>query len=237
VRRTRRALVAAAAALGLLAPAATADQEIAAGPGTVYLTTSVTMAQGERLTFRNLDTTGHDVTSNGRRPGGRTLFQTPVIGTGSSALVEGSQYLTTGSYDFHCSVHPFMTGTLTVTSAGKPAKRPGGDSRAPGIAVEIVSSSLGPVEKSGKLRVSFHTDERATVALTGTERVGNSSFALAKGSFRVPANRPVTVSLALSKKGRKALGGTRKARFAVRAGTRDDAGNQGSGGASRTLRR
>jgi plastocyanin len=224
--------------LGLAPSAASADQRIEAGPGTQYLTTSVTMDQGERLTFLNLDTTGHDVRANALAPRGRPLFGTPVIGTGSSASVEGSQYLTTGSYGFHCSVHPFMRGTLTVTSAGRPATRPAGsDRRAPGVAVEIVISSLGSVERSGKLRVSFHTDERATVALTGTERVGRKSYGLAKDSWRVPGNRPVTVSLSLSKKAREALSGARKARFAIRASTRDSAGNQGSGGASRTLRR
>ena len=235
--RALRALAAAVVALAAAASAAGADQQIAAAPGTRYATTSVTMAQGERLTFKNLDTTGHDVTSNGRGPSARRLFGTPVIGTGSSASVEGSQYLTTGSYRFHCSVHPYMTGTLTVTSAGRPAKRPGGDSQAPGVAVEIVSGSLGSVESSGKLRVSFHTDERATVALTGTERVGGQSYGLAKDSWRVPGNRPITVSLGLSKQARNALSGASKARFAVHATTRDAAGNQGSGAASRTLSR
>jgi plastocyanin len=235
-RVTLAALLAAGAWLTVPASAA-ADQEIAAGPGTQYLTTSVTMNQGERLTFRNLDTTGHDVTARKRGSDGRPLFSTPVIGTGSSALVEGSQYLTAGNYDFICSIHPFMEGELTVTSAGTPARRPGGDSRAPGIAIEIVSSSLGSVAKSGKLRVSFHTDERANVKLRGTARVGKKRFALTGASFRVPANRPVRASLGLSKKARAALRKAGKASFKVFAGTRDDAGNQGSGAARRTLKR
>jgi plastocyanin len=240
VRRARAlpALAAATLALALAAPAALADQQITAGPGTQYLTTSVTMNQGERLTFTNLDTTGHDVTAKALGPDGKPLFNTPVIGTGASAFVEGSQYLTTGDYEFICSIHPFMKGTLTVTAAGKPAPRPGGsDKRAPGIALEILSSRLKSVAKSGKLRISFNTDEPATVVLTGAARAGKRSFKLARASRQAPANRPVRVTLKLSNKARKALGKASKARFSVSATTRDAAGNQGSGGVTRTLKR
>ncbi|MFL5779772.1 MAG: plastocyanin/azurin family copper-binding protein [Thermoleophilaceae bacterium] len=234
----RRSLAAAVAALALAAPAASADQQIAAGPGTQYLTTSVTMDQGERLTFRNLDTTGHDVTA--RLPGvdGKPLFKTPVIGTGSTAFVDGSQYLTTGSYDFYCSIHPFMTGTLHVTAAGKPAPRPARvDTRAPGVAVEIVSSKLGTVASSGKLRISFHTDERARVGISGSARAGGKTYKIAKLTRKVQANRPVQLGLTLTTKLQEALRRASKARFTVAVSTRDAAGNRGAGSARRTLRR
>jgi plastocyanin len=224
-----------ALALGPAADLAAADQQIDAGPGTQYLTTSVTMAQGERLTFRNLDMTGHDVTARRLGADRRPLFGTPVLATGSTAFVGGSQYLTTGRYDFYCSVHPFMHGTLAVTAAGRPAKRPPGDSRAPGVAVEIVSGKIHDVARSGKLTISFHTDEGATVRLSGGERVGKRAFALLAASRQVAANRPVRLTLKLSSDGRKALAGARKAWFRVAAVTRDAAGNQGSGGARRTL--
>jgi plastocyanin len=234
----RRALAAAVATLALAAPAASADEQIAAGPGTQYVTTSVTIDQGERLTFRNLDTTGHDVTA--RLPGvdGKPLFRTPVIGTGSTAFVDGSQYLTTGSYDFYCSIHPFMTGTLHVTAAGKPVKRPARpDTRAPGVAVEIVSSKLGKVASSRKLRISFHTDEAATVGVSGSARAGGKTYKIAKVTRKVAGNRPVQLALTLTTKLQEALKHASKARFTVSASTRDAAGNRGAGSARRTLRR
>jgi plastocyanin len=238
---TRRALVALAAlaaTLALAAPAARADEQIEAGPGTQYLTTSVTIDQGERLTFQNLDTTGHDVTARLKALDGRPLFGTPVIGTGASAFVDGSQYLTTGSYDFYCSIHPFMTGTLRVTAAGKPVPRPTRpDTRAPGIAVEIVSSKLATVARSGKLQVSFHTDEAATVVLSGSARAGGKTFKLAKVTRKVQRNRPVRLALAMGSKAQQALKHASKATFKVSASTRDAAGNRGSGAARRTLRR
>ena len=48
-------------------------------------------------------------------PDNGPLFHTPLIGQNQEAFVEGSQYLTTGSYAFVCSIHQNMTGTLTVT--------------------------------------------------------------------------------------------------------------------------
>jgi plastocyanin len=234
----RRALAAAAATLALAAPAASADEQIVAGPGTQYITTSVTIDQGEPLTFRNLDTTGHDVRARLPGPDGKPLFLTPVIGTGATAFVDGSQYLTTGSYDFYCFIHPFMTGTLSVTAAGKPVPRPARpDTRAPGVAVQIVSAKLGKVAKSGKLQVSFNTNEAARVVVSGSTRAGGKTFKLAKVTRQVKANRAVRLGLALSAKAQEALKHASKATFRVSASTRDKAGNRGSGSARRTLKR
>ena len=234
----RRALAAAGAVLALAAPAASADEEIAAGPPAQYITTSVTIDQGERLMFRNLDTTGHDVTAKLPGVDGKPLFGTPIIPTGASAFVDGSQYLTTGSYDFYCSIHPFMTGTLHVTSAGAPAPRPARpDTRAPGVAVQILSKKLGKVASSGRLRIAYYTNEAATVVTTGSVRTGGKTYKLGKSTRQVRANRPVQFGLALSAKAKQAVQSASKATFRVHAATRDKAGNRGGGGARRTLRR
>jgi plastocyanin len=55
-----------ASAAVLVVPTAQADERIQAGPSTRYTTPSVTMDQGERLTFQNLDVVGHDVTATQR---------------------------------------------------------------------------------------------------------------------------------------------------------------------------
>ena len=118
-----------AIALVLLAaaPAAHADQAIVAGPNSTYLTTSVSMDQGEPLTFYSFDAPNHDVVSHTKGADGKPLFGTPLIGAGESAFVEGSQFLTAGTYHFFCSIHANMQGNLTVTSAGTPGRpaRPG----------------------------------------------------------------------------------------------------------------
>ncbi|HEX8073591.1 MAG TPA: plastocyanin/azurin family copper-binding protein [Thermoleophilaceae bacterium] len=241
--RPRRPVAAPAAVLAvvsalLLVPAARADQRIVAGPGQRYLTTSVTMAQGEPLTFVNQDRAGHDVTATAGGPDGRPLFATPVIGAGATAFVEGSQYLTAGSYAFYCSVHEFMQGTLTVTSDGTPAQRaPSGDSHAPGVAVRIASRGMRSVVRSGALRVSVTTDEEATVRLEASARAGGRSVAFKPKARSVRAGKRTTVTLAVGRSGRAALAGARSARVTVSVKTRDGAGNEGYGSAARTLKR
>jgi len=235
--RVASAACAAAVAAALGGASALADQQIAAGPGSRYLTTSVTMAQGERLTFANRDVASHDVTSKAGGPDGKPLFGTPAIGTGGTAPVEGSQYLSAGTYGFFCSIHPNMEGTLTVTSAGTPARRPAGDSRAPGISIRIASPDLPTVARKGKLAVKFVTDEAATVKLAATIRVGKRDFALKGPTREVDGDRTSSASLALSGKAKKAVAHAKKARVTVSATTQDASGNRGSGSTTRTLRR
>src|SRR3954469_9666176 len=102
-----------------LAPAAQAGT-IYAGPPSQFFTGAVTIDQGEKVTFTNLDAISHDVTAASKDAGGKPLFGTPLQGPGGTADVAGTEYLTTGAYDFGCSIHPNMKGTLTVSSAGTP---------------------------------------------------------------------------------------------------------------------
>ena len=86
-------------------------KNIIAGPGAVslgYLTKNVTIKKGQKATFRNLDTAPHDVKSDG------ALFKSNVITFGKSSPVNNVNKLAKGKYGFHCSIHPFMKGTLTV---------------------------------------------------------------------------------------------------------------------------
>ena len=43
------------------------------------------------------------------------LFGTPLIGLGESATVAGVEALAPGEYEFYCSLHANMRGTITVT--------------------------------------------------------------------------------------------------------------------------
>lgn len=83
------------------------------GQTTGFLTTSVTLAQGTTLTFTNLDVVAHNVASKEVTDDGRRLFAAPNISTGSTA-VEGTDKLKAGKYEFLCTVHPSMVGTLEV---------------------------------------------------------------------------------------------------------------------------
>lgn len=85
--------------------------QVVAGPGaavTTYATPVVFIEQGQSLTFSNFDVAQHDVDArNGS-------FQSELVGLGGSTPVVGVEALAPGSYEFFCSLHSNMTGTLTV---------------------------------------------------------------------------------------------------------------------------
>jgi plastocyanin len=218
-------------ALLLPASAAHADERIQAGPSVRYTTPSVTMDQGERLSFQNLDLVGHDVTARERGRDGRALFRTPVIGGGQEVFVEGSQYLTTGAYGFLCSVHPEMTGTLNVTSAGAPVPRPA-DTSAPRASVRVRSASVSAVRRSRRLAVRVTVNEAATVALRATAR----GRLIARGAVSLNAPGSRGRALALTAAGRNTVRGDRRLAVTVSARAVDRAGNRRTARARRTLR-
>ena len=67
---------------------------------------SITVKQGAGITVANHDTTAHTATADDGRS-----FDTGDIAPGASATVTLSK---PGTYKYHCSIHPFMHGTLVV---------------------------------------------------------------------------------------------------------------------------
>lgn len=61
---------------------------------------------GTRVTFTNQDAATHTVTSDGG------LFGSGNLATGRSFSFT---FMSRGSFAYHCSIHPSMTGTVTVT--------------------------------------------------------------------------------------------------------------------------
>lgn len=72
----------------------------------------ITVKKGTTVTWTNNDNVGHTVTQdNGSTTSGP--------GLDSKVLNKGENYSATfdtvGTFKYHCSVHPHMTGTVTVT--------------------------------------------------------------------------------------------------------------------------
>jgi len=68
---------------------------------------TVTVAVGTKVTWKNTGATDHTVTGTGWDSGN---------------IASGSQYSktfdTAGTFDYHCSIHPTMTGKVIVTASG-----------------------------------------------------------------------------------------------------------------------
>lgn len=122
-RGVHRLLVTTCVVLGALlgaAPGASAAEQNAYAAAMNYATPTVTIGEGDTLTFTNLDNVAkHDLLSHDGS------FGTELIGAGESTPVKGAEKLPQGQYQFHCSLHGWMQGVLNVGPAGSGG--PGGD--------------------------------------------------------------------------------------------------------------
>jgi plastocyanin len=109
------------AALVVLAVSAAAPPASAATPRVdgsgafLFVPGDQTIVAGDSLTLVNADPAAHDVTSLDDGPVGGHLFRSIVLDQpGQRAPVVGVAALEAGTYEFYCSVHPEMRGTVTV---------------------------------------------------------------------------------------------------------------------------
>jgi len=90
----------------------------AATPGNPpYAPTELSVKKGETVTVVNNDNAPHTATNgvDASDPTAGKSFDTSLIMAGASAKIDTST-LAAGEYPFHCTVHPFMKGKLTVTA-------------------------------------------------------------------------------------------------------------------------
>ena len=75
----------------------------------------LTAKKGDEVTVVNQDTVPHTVTSGTgpSDPNSAQLFDTSIINGGESAKLSLAQ-VNPGQYDYHCTIHPYMTGKITV---------------------------------------------------------------------------------------------------------------------------
>jgi len=103
------ALVVAALAAGALAsqgaPAADAEVQI---DQYAFLPQRVTVKAGTTVTWSNDDDDSHTVASSSK------LFKSKALDTGDKFSFT---FTTPGTYDYICSVHPYMTGAVVVEAA------------------------------------------------------------------------------------------------------------------------
>ena len=198
--------------------------------------TSVTIDQGELLTFRNTDSTSHNLTARDRGSDGRPLFASQTISNGGSSEVAGARHLTTGSYGFLCTIHPDMTGTLQVSTAGTPLSRPAPDTEAPELSAAVRRTTLARLRRSGRLLVAVRVDEPARVTLRASARVGGRRIALGRRAGVELEEGRRLVAVRLTRRARRSLASARRALVTVEVRAVDTAGNAATARARRTLR-
>jgi plastocyanin len=227
-----RALVGSVVALLLLAVPAAADQQVQAAATRRYANPNVTIAQGEKLTFKNGDTLVHDVTSN-QDLAGKALFSSPLVDPGKDAVVEGAQYLSTGEYTFYCSLHPDMQGKLTVSAEGTPVPRPGAGGASATLAAR--AAKLSAVRSSGRLLVDVTGAAGADAIIAAKATVAGKKLTLAKTRVTLASGDARRVTLKLTSKARKAIKRLTKLSVTFKVTVLAPSGSQ-TAGAKRTYR-
>lgn len=234
---TRRVVIGLAVAACVQAgapPSALADEVIEARIVWRFDATSYTVDQGEPLLLRNSDVVSpgpHNVTSTDEEPNGRPRFASASIRGGQEAPVEGARALTTGSYPFICTVHPFMRATLEVTDRGAPVID---DAAAPELLVSIRRASLHAARFVGTVT----SDEPADLTARLTARMRGRTVLLGSVSGRaVESGEAVDLAIRPSRPRRRELRRARRATLTLAVEARDAAGNVGTGLARRRIRR
>ena len=182
-----------------------ASQTIVGQADDTFNAGTYTTDQGEVVQF-NVTGDSHNVTAHANGPDGKALFRTPTI-TGGTTGVQGTQFLSAGTYTFFCSVHPTtMQATLVVSSNGSPQARPS-------ATVTVRSRKLAKVSKKG-----------VQVAITTTAKVDDASLAakLGKATIGTLNNQSLSsgqqfATIKLSKAGKSKLSQKSKASITVTA--------------------
>jgi plastocyanin len=206
--RRKIAYVAGLAIAGLLFAgglAFAASQTIVAQVDDTYSAATYTTAQGEVVPL-NVTGDSHNATAHQNGPDGQALFRSPTI-TGGTTGVQGTQYLSAGTYTFFCTVHPTtMQATLVVTGNGTPQARPS-------ATVSVRSRKLSKVSKKG-LQVAITTSAKVDGASL-VAKLGKATIGKANGVSLSAGQQFATVKL--SKAGKNKLKHKSKASVTVTA--------------------
>jgi plastocyanin len=206
--RGRRAFVAAFAAASVASAIAASSafavaQPIVAGDN-AYTQPTFTMDQGDRPVLQNTGPLNmHDVFSRTNGPDGALLFQSDTINPGQTATLNGTQYLTQGTYSFFCNVHPLeMSANLQVSGAGTPVARPRVD-------VKLGAGKLSKLAKKGKVPVTVkavtQSDDVEVLLRLGKSVIGSQS------AIDLLAGQSRKLNVKLTKSGKSKLGKKNKA--------------------------
>lgn len=180
--------------LGVIAATAWAIADPIGATDNTYSAPQFQMDQGDRPAFTDNGALQHNVTARQNGPDGKALFTTPTLNGGQSAAVDGTQYLSAGSYTFFCTIHPTeMQATLVVTGNGTPQARPS-------ASLTLRTKTISKAIKKGLLvsvNASTQINGATLTAKLGKATIGKTTASLASGAQ--------TTKVKLSKAGKSKL--------------------------------
>ncbi len=83
----------------------TASQNNVSIQNYAFSPSTLTIQKGANVTWKNDDSVQHTVVSDS------PAFSSPLLNTGDTYTF---QFNSTGTYPYHCSIHTYMKGTITV---------------------------------------------------------------------------------------------------------------------------
>jgi len=174
--------------------------------------------EGLQMVLVNEGSNPHDVISFDPGPDGKELFRSAIV-PGSAdpgspeGPVEGTQFLSAGTYEFFCSIHAGMDGTMTVSTTGTPIPRPE-------ISLKLKSKKLEKVLDSGKLKVKVEAAEPTDAEGISLQARKGKKAITKKKSLALGAGDSETAKLKLKKNAAGKLAELEKAKVKV-SGTVD----------------
>ena len=81
--------------------------------GQFYVPDAIIVSPNSSVTWTNQDTSSHTITSGDFTTGPSGQFDSGLVNTGATFT---HQFTTPGSYAYYCTIFPFMSGMVNVTS-------------------------------------------------------------------------------------------------------------------------
>jgi len=88
-----------------------AGEPSCAESGSCFLPSDVTVSVGDTVTWTNDSSVIHTVTSGNPDDGPDGVFDSSIVMSGDTFT---HTFTETGQYEYFCSIHPWMTGTVVV---------------------------------------------------------------------------------------------------------------------------
>jgi plastocyanin len=252
-RRSLLAVTAFVAGLALaVVPTLGANVDVTSGPGETFSPKTVTVAQGDSVTWTNA-VGFHNVKF------GDGLFTQPSP-PDSTAWKVSRTFTAAGTYGYYCEVHrnDGMTGTVVVTAPGSTTTPPpggGGGGGPPGSGppptvhdtskpkLKLSVRSVQRILRHRGLVISVRVDEKSTVTAKARITVPGASrvLKLRKATRKLAPGVRAKLKLRLSRKNRAAVSSALARRSRLRAKltvtAKDAAGNRRSRSRSLSVRK